>query len=135
MAIVNNQFKIGQVAKLTGLSVKSIRYYHDIGLVQGKRNEAGYRLYSDADINSLNFIHQCRDLGFSLEHCQHLLSLNNNQQRQAENVRQLAIEHLEEVNQKIIKLEKLKHDLEQMIGHCQGGKQSKCAILDGINKA
>ena len=87
------------------------------------------------DINSLNFIHQCRDLGFSLEHCQHLLSLNNNQQRQAENVRQLAIEHLAEVNQKITKLEKLKRDLEQMIGHCQGGKQSKCAILDGINKA
>jgi len=59
--------KIGEVAKQTGLSVKSIRYYHDIGLVCGGRNEAGYRVYRQQDIESLKFVHQCRDLGFSLE--------------------------------------------------------------------
>jgi len=125
--------KIGEVAKHTGLSVKSIRYYHDIGLVCGERNEAGYRVYRHRDIESLKFVHQCRDLGFSLEDCKLLLGLRNNDSRNAEEVKQLTRNHLAYVEEQIGKLQNLRSQLQQMVSECQGGEQPHCAIIDSLN--
>ncbi|ASF14902.1 MULTISPECIES: MerR family transcriptional regulator [Shewanella] len=125
--------KIGEVAKHTGLSVKSIRYYHDIGLVCGERNEAGYRVYRHRDIESLKFVHQCRDLGFSLEDCKLLLGLRNNDSRNAEDVKQLTRNHLAYVEDQIGKLQNLRSQLQQMVSECQGGEQPHCAIIDSLN--
>ncbi|MEL4271352.1 MerR family transcriptional regulator [Shewanella xiamenensis] len=125
--------KIGEVAKYTGLSVKSIRYYHDIGLVCGERNEAGYRVYRHRDIESLKFVHQCRDLGFSLEDCKLLLGLRNNDSRNAEDVKQLTRNHLAYVEDQIGKLQNLRSQLQQMVSECQGGEQPHCAIIDSLN--
>jgi len=125
--------KIGEVAKHTGLSVKSIRYYHDIGLVCGERNEAGYRVYRHQDIESLKFVHQCRDLGFSLEDCKLLLGLRNNNSRNAEDVKQLTRNHLAYVEEQIDKLQNLRSQLQQMVSECQGGEQPHCAIIDSLN--
>lgn len=125
--------KIGEVAKHTGLSVKSIRYYHDIGLVCGERNEAGYRVYRHRDIESLKFVHQCRDLGFSLEDCKLLLGLRNNDSRNAEDVKQLTRNHLAYVEDQIGKLQNLRSQLQQMVSECQGGEQPHCAIIDNLN--
>ncbi|MFB2636614.1 MerR family DNA-binding protein [Shewanella bicestrii] len=125
--------KIGEVAKHTGLSVKSIRYYHDIGLVCGERNEAGYRVYRHRDIESLKFVHQCRDLGFSLEDCKLLLGLRNNDSRNAEEVKQLTRNHLAYVEEQIGKLQNLRSQLQQMVSECQGGDQPHCAIIDCLN--
>ena len=125
--------KIGEVAKHTGLSVKSIRYYHDIGLVCGERNEAGYRVYRHRDIESLKFVHQCRDLGFSLEDCKLLLGLRNNDSRNAEDVKQLTRNHLAYVEEQIGKLQNLRSQLQQMVSECQGGDQPHCAIIDSLN--
>ncbi|MCD8549308.1 MAG: MerR family transcriptional regulator [Shewanella xiamenensis] len=125
--------KIGEVAKHTGLSVKSIRYYHDIGLVCGERNEAGYRVYRHRDIESLKFVHQCRNLGFSLEDCKLLLGLRNNDSRNAEEVKQLTRNHLAYVEEQIGKLQNLRSQLQQMVSECQGGEQPHCAIIDSLN--
>ncbi|MFB2801444.1 MerR family DNA-binding protein [Shewanella seohaensis] len=125
--------KIGEVAKHTGLSVKSIRYYHDIGLVCGERNEAGYRVYRHRDIESLKFVHQCRDLGFSLDDCKLLLGLRNNDSRNAEEVKQLTRNHLAYVEEQIGKLQNLRSQLQQMVSECQGGDQPHCAIIDSLN--
>ncbi|MFB2684257.1 MerR family DNA-binding protein [Shewanella mangrovisoli] len=125
--------KIGEVAKHTGLSVKSIRYYHDIGLVCGERNEAGYRVYRHRDIESLKFVHQCRDLGFSLEDCKLLLGLRNNDSRNAEDVKHLTRNHLAYVEEQIGKLQNLRSQLQQMVSECQGGEQPHCAIIDSLN--
>ncbi|MFV0594144.1 Cu(I)-responsive transcriptional regulator [Shewanella sp.] len=125
--------KIGEVAKHTGLSVKSIRYYHDIGLVCGERNAAGYRVYRHQDIESLKFVHQCRDLGFSLEDCKLLLGLRNNDSRNAEDVKQLTRNHLAYVEEQISKLQNLRSQLQQMVSECQGGEQPHCTIIDSLN--
>ena len=48
---------IGQAAKQSGISAKMIRYYEEIGLLQTpKRTDAGYRMYNEQDIKTLNFI-------------------------------------------------------------------------------
>src|SRR3954467_12158 len=59
---------IGQAAEATGVSAKMIRYYESIGLIpKTVRTEAGYRVYSDNEVNTLGFIRRARDLGFPVE--------------------------------------------------------------------
>ncbi|MGS0730758.1 MerR family DNA-binding protein, partial [Shewanella sp. 0m-11] len=106
--------KIGEVAKLTGLSVKSIRYYHDIGLVMGQRGDNGYREYSDSAVNALQFIQHCRALGFALEDCKALLELQNNTSRNAADVKELASHHLQDIELRISQLNILREQLSQL---------------------
>jgi DNA-binding transcriptional MerR regulator len=58
---------IGEVARLTDLPVKTIRYYSDLGLVPAvSRTDAGYRRYDEAGVARLELIHALRDLGLDL---------------------------------------------------------------------
>ena len=73
---------IGQAAKASGISAKMIRYYESIGLLNNaQRTDAGYRIYSEADIKTLSFLRHARDLGFSSEQMKDLLGLWKNQSR------------------------------------------------------
>ena len=60
--------QVGELAKQTGLSIRTLRYYGEIGLlVPSHRTEAEYRLYSEADIARLQQILSLRQLGFALK--------------------------------------------------------------------
>ncbi|GAB4386215.1 MAG: MerR family transcriptional regulator [Elainellaceae cyanobacterium] len=60
--------KVGDLAKQTGVSVRTLHYYDEIGLLSpSHRTEAGYRLYSEHDIIRLQQILSLRQIGFSLE--------------------------------------------------------------------
>lgn len=60
-------FKIGEISKLYGIGVDSIRYYEEIGLIKPQRSESGYRHYSVHDIWKLNVIRDLRSIGFTME--------------------------------------------------------------------
>lgn len=58
---------IGQLASLASVSVRTLHHYDEIGLLTPSvRTEAGYRLYSDADVTSLQQVLFFRELGFPL---------------------------------------------------------------------
>jgi DNA-binding transcriptional MerR regulator len=58
---------IGELSRLTGLPVKTIRYYSDVGLVpEAERTRSGYRRYDHASIVRLEFVRTLRELGFDL---------------------------------------------------------------------
>jgi DNA-binding transcriptional MerR regulator len=60
-------YSIGELAQLSGLSVKTIRYYSDIGLVpEARRTAAGYRRYDEAGLTRLELVRALRDLGIDL---------------------------------------------------------------------
>lgn len=60
--------QIGEVASRTGLSLRTIRHYEDVGLLPAaQRSEGGFRLYEQAAIDRLLVIKQMKPLGFSLE--------------------------------------------------------------------
>ena len=68
--------QIGQVAERTGLSLRTIRFYEENGLVvPTARSDGGFRLYSDDDVARLEVIKRMKPLGFSLEEMQQLLTL------------------------------------------------------------
>ena len=60
--------KVGDLAKQTGVSVRTLHYYDEIGLLSpSHRTEAGYRLYDESDIIRLQQIVSLRQIGFTLE--------------------------------------------------------------------
>lgn len=62
------KMKIHEVAKLTGISVRTLHYYDEIGLLHpGEITEAGYRLYDDKDLENLQQILFFRELNFALK--------------------------------------------------------------------
>jgi MerR family transcriptional regulator, copper efflux regulator len=68
--------QIGQVAERTGLSLRTIRFYEENGLVvPTARSDGGFRLYSDDDVARLEVIKRMKPLGFTLEEMQQLLTL------------------------------------------------------------
>ena len=68
--------QIGQVAERTGLSLRTIRFYEENGLViPTARSEGGFRLYSKNDVSRLDVIKRMKPLGFTLEEMQELLTL------------------------------------------------------------
>ena len=68
--------QIGQVADRTGLSLRTIRFYEENGLVRPtSRTDGGFRLYSEDDVARLEVIKRMKPLGFSLEEMQELLTL------------------------------------------------------------
>jgi DNA-binding transcriptional MerR regulator len=67
-------WKVGELARRTGLSVRTLRYYDEIGLLSpAQHSDAGYRLYAPADIARLQQIRSLRELGFPLEEIRTLL--------------------------------------------------------------
>lgn len=66
--------QIGEVAVRTELSVRTVRHYHDVGLVEpSARSVGGFRLYTEADVQRLLVIRRMKPLGFSLAEMKRLL--------------------------------------------------------------
>lgn len=66
--------QIGEVAHRTGLSLRTIRYYEEMGLVvPSARTAGGFRLYTDSDVARLQVVKRMKPLDFSLEETRDLL--------------------------------------------------------------
>jgi DNA-binding transcriptional MerR regulator len=65
---MNRQWKVGDLAKLTGLTVRTLRYYDQIGLLSPSGlTETGHRLYNEWNLSRLHQILSLKELGLSLD--------------------------------------------------------------------
>lgn len=65
---------IGELAERTGLSLRTLRHYDEIGLLRASgRSDGGYRLYTEEDVDRLMLIRRMKPLGYSLEEMAELL--------------------------------------------------------------
>lgn len=72
--VVSGHKQIGEVAQRTGLSLRTIRYYEQVGLVTpSARSHGGFRLYAESDIARLALVRQMKPLDFSLDEMRDLL--------------------------------------------------------------
>jgi MerR family copper efflux transcriptional regulator len=124
---------IGAAAKASGLSAKMIRYYESINLFQAAgRSANGYRHYSANDLQQLCFIQRARQLGFTLDEVGKLLALWQNRQRASSDVKALATEHINQLNQKISQLVSLRNSVQELLHHCHGDQRPDCPILQEL---
>lgn len=124
---------IGAVAKQTGLSAKTIRYYESIELVDSPpRRENGYREYSDRNVQQLWFLRHARQFGFSIDECRELLSLWANPNRRSVEVHSLVTEKVKYIEQHIGELRQMKKVLTGLLDECSGDDSPDCAIIDKL---
>lgn len=125
---------IGEAARRSGVSSKMIRHYESIGLlVSAQRSESGYRVYSDKDLHTLRFIATARSLGFSLDEIEKLLSLWQDKNRSSADVKELVLNHIADLDQKIAELTSMRTTLQTLASACSGNARPDCPILSGIS--
>lgn len=124
---------IGEASKQSGVSMKMIRHYESIGLLQEPvRTASGYRLYTDQNVHVLRFIHRARSLGFSLDEIKELVNLWQDQKRSSSVVKKIANAHIAQLNQKIEELVSIRDTLADLASHCHGDSRPDCPILDSL---
>jgi MerR family copper efflux transcriptional regulator len=126
---------IGAVSEATGISAKTIRYYESIGLTpEPERRDNGYRDYGPNDVATLKFVQRARGLGFPLEEVRALLALWRDQDRASADVKQLALDHIDVIEERIAELETMKRTLQDLTRRCHGDDRPDCPILEDLAK-
>jgi Cu(I)-responsive transcriptional regulator len=124
---------IGAAAKRSGVPAKTIRYYEEIGLITPPgRTAAGYRAYTEIEVETLRFIQRARSLGFAVKDVADLLALWRDRERASADVRRIAQGHVAEVERKIAELETIRRTLQSLIDCCHGDDRPDCPILDKL---
>ena len=132
MTEIDHSLKIGAVARATGLSVDTIRFYQKERLLRPPaRTEGGFRLFGAQDIQTLRFIRKAQELGFSLSDIRQLLYLQNGKGETCSHVRDLLEQKLAAVRGKISELKRLEGKLQVGLRKCNQELKSKRECLDG----
>ncbi len=127
---------ISKAARATGLTAKAIRYYEDMELMTpASRKENGYRDYNEVHLRELLFISQSRELGFTLKECADLINLYKDQGRKSADVKKLALQKIDDVENKISQLHIIRESLKEMTECCHGDEMPDCPILDKLASA
>jgi len=125
---------IGKVANLSGLTVKTVRYYSDIGIIKPQVDmNTGYRDFSKIDVAKLQFVAKARKFDFSLDDCRELLALYENTERSSKEVKALTLEKIAEIDAKLSELQMLKDQLSTLASACKGDDRPNCPIIDALS--
>ena len=126
---------IGKAAKLSNLTIKTVRYYANIGLVKPQQNiSSGYREYTDGEVAKLKFIGKARKFDFSIRECKELLSLYEDKKRTSKEVKKITLEKISQLDSKLRDLNDLKNELSLLANNCDGDDKPNCPILDELSK-
>ncbi len=129
---------IGTAAREAGVGVETIRFYERRGLIEQPLKPAfgGFRVYSADTVHRVRFIRQAQELGFSLKEIDELLSLRADPAIDCGDVRARARAKLDEVNDKIARLNRIGDALGALIAACPGrGALRACSIMDALDGA
>ena len=125
--------QIGRAARTSGISAKMIRHYETIGLIRpADRRSSNYRDYSGDDVHQLSFIRRARALGFSMDEIRDLLRLWADGKRSSREVKKLALEHIEDLNGRIVTLQEIRDTLVKLANSCDGNHRPNCPIIDEL---
>ena len=124
---------IGSIAKATGISVETIRYYEKQGLIKpAQRRANGYRDYSSETIHRIHFVLNAKQAGLTLKEINELLSLST--ESSSGSVKILIESKLDEINEKLQSLIKIQRTLQELSLSCDGSTPiSDCPIMDAFN--
>lgn len=124
---------IGELSRLTGVKIETIRYYEKKSLLTDPpRTEGGRRSYSVDHLKRLLFIRRSRQLGFSMEEIRELLELVVGDTYTCGEVKALTLEHVKSIKKKIVDLKRMKTALLDIASHCSGDAIPDCPIIDTL---
>lgn len=126
-----SSYRIGQLAKASGFTVETIRYYEKRGLLKpSSRSSSGYRYYNEEALQRLQFTRRAKDLGFSLDEIAELLDLSLDTHASSGAVKALVEDKLRLVESRIAELQHLRNTLSGLSSCCDGhSSTANCPIL------
>ena len=108
--------RIGDVARLAGVSPDTIRHYERRGLLRRiGRTESGYRIYAEEDVRRVLLVRQALALGFHLRELQEILQYRDAGRLPCRKVRETATGKLAAIDQQIQQLKKLREQLRAVV--------------------
>ncbi|MDU4940817.1 MAG: Cd(II)/Pb(II)-responsive transcriptional regulator [Mixta calida] len=124
--------KIGELARLAGCKVETVRYYEREGLLAAPLRDGSnnYRHYDSHHLETLLFIRRCRTLDMTHEEIRVLLQARSQPDVDCGTVNALIDRHLHHVQEKIRELNALEQQLTALGSHCHAGRAARhCGIL------
>jgi len=126
----NAALKVAAVARRTGVSVRTLHYYEEIGLLQPSgRTSSGHRLYTPSDIQRLQQIRSLQQLGLSLAAVGDCLTEGRT------DARQVVDDHLAKVEQERRGLERLEAQLRKLAGQLERGARGDAQTTETLLNA
>ena len=131
----SHEISIGKAAKAAGVSVKTIRYYEELGLIpKAQRHDSnartgGNRLYSEIDIGRLRFIHHARMLDLGLDDIHALVAIAEEGEcvgTQSE-YHDILKRHLDAIDERMSHLQGLHERIEALLSQDRGQAQDACS--------
>ena len=126
--------QIGEAARRAGLTVKTVRYYANIGMVTPRQDAVtGYRDYGEGDVAKLQFVGKARKFDFSVEECRELLGLYEDRNRPSREVKAMTLKKIDEIDARLAELQSLKDELSGLASACDGDHRPDCPILNALS--
>ncbi len=128
--------KIGELARVTGTPIETIRYYEREGLLAAPARSAGnFRIYADPHAERLSFVRHCRSLDMTLDEIRELLRFKNAPAENCGDVNTLLDTHIGHVAARIRELRALEKQLKSLRERCREGRDAAhCGILNELSQ-
>lgn len=129
-------FKISEFSRILGINPQTLYFYERIGLIPSpQRTEAGYRLFSQLDVDRLVFISRAKSLGLSLDDIKEILSLKEGKLLTCKAVYERLSKKVKEIEENIDQLRSLHNELVPLVEQCKTNFDHpdpayQCVILD-----
>lgn len=133
----NSALQIGDIAKLSSVSIDTVRYYEKRKLIHCvSRTHGGYRLFNSQTVEQIKFIKQAQDFGFSLDEIKDLLTTGGAEECQR--VKDLLQQKLSAIDEQISKMKVFSKTLSKHLTACetelsQKGKNAVCPAFVEIH--
>ena len=120
--------RIGQLARESGVSAKTLRYYEEIDLLRpAGRTTSGYRLYNSDVIRRLRFVRRAQALGLSLADIRAILQISDEGRVPCEHVLGIVDRELKRIGAQLRRLQELRAELRDLRRSLAGALESGSA--------
>ena len=108
------RYRIGELARLSGLTLRTIRYYGELGLLSEGRTHGNQRYYSDQDLVYLKRIGELKSLGFSLEEIARIIRLRDEDESGNKRRNELLAQYRSKLSKDIERMNTLQEHIDEL---------------------
>jgi DNA-binding transcriptional MerR regulator len=135
--LVQELKRIGSVAKESGLPIKTIRYYDELGLLKTYgRTEGNYRLFNSDVFGRLRFIKRAQSLGLTLLEIKEFLEVHDQGDLPCSHIKVKLVDKLDEIEQQLQQLQILKQELNGLLSGWEAisehADKAICPIIERV---
>ena len=135
MLLQENTKQIGAVARISGVPIKTIRYYEELGLLKASgRTEGGFRLFDSDVLSRLHFIKRAQSLGLSLSEIKDFLAVHDQGNLPCNDIKARLQNKVIAIDKQIQELLMFKQELEELLSGWEAvtdnSQQTICPIIE-----